>query len=76
MFVCRGGKIIAVEKPSGDATWCADDWARAATLDAKWASQGVSVDERKRLVSCAVVYKKWPGTVFEESVMARLLELL
>ena len=74
---CRGGTLGRwIVRPEGDATWNADDWARAATLEARWKARGVCEEERKRLVPCAVLKRKWAGTVFEASIESRLHELL
>ena len=76
MFVYRGSKLVEIETPEADVTWSAEDKARAATILARWVVQGVSVDEQKRLLPCAVLLHKWPGTVYDSSVMVRLKELL
>jgi hypothetical protein len=75
-MLSRGGVLTRyLVRPDGDLTWSADDWARAATLDARWRSLGVSEDERQRYIPCAVLVRKFPGMVYPEAVMKRLGEL-
>ena len=72
----RGGKLVLIfVKPDADPCWSAADMCRAATFEARWASMGVSEDERRRLLPCAIWKAKWPETVFHDTVMKRLEEL-
>lgn len=76
-MLCRGGKLMHwILRPQGDKSWSADDYARAATLEARWIASGVSEDERRRLIPCAVWYRKFPGTMYDDATMKRLEELL
>jgi hypothetical protein len=75
-ILCRGGKLIPwVIQPEGDSTWSDADWGRAATLEARWVSRGVSESERRKLLPCAVLKAKWPETVFSAAVERRLAAL-
>ena len=72
----RGGVVVPLRvQPDGDATWSANDWARAATLEARWFSSGVSEEERRMLLPCAVLRAKFPGIAFHPFVETRLREL-
>lgn len=72
----RAGKLMPwIVRPAGDPTWSAADWGRAATLEAKWKMAGVSESERRTLVPCAVWAAKFPGLLYDSSVMQRLDEL-
>ena len=72
----RGGKMsMWLVKPDGDATWSAEDWGTAATLEARWKSKGVTEEERLRLVPCAVWLKKFPGLVYSDDILERLEQL-
>jgi hypothetical protein len=64
-----------VMKPDGDPTWSDIDWARAATLEARWKMAKVSEDERRILIPCAVWISKFPGMRLSSEIMERL-ELL
>ena len=73
----RGGRLIPwVLWPVADPVWSPEDWGRAATLDARFAALGAKEDERRQLVPCAVLRKKWPETRFPSHIEARLSELL
>jgi len=75
MFL-RGGELRRwIVRPEGDPTWNADDWARAATLEARWISRGVCEEERRLLLPCAVMKAKWAGTTYGAEIEARLLSL-
>ena len=64
-----------VLKPDDDPTWSAADWGRAAAVEARFASLGVSEAERRKLVPCAVLKAKWSELVFSAAVEKRLSAL-
>jgi hypothetical protein len=75
-ILCRGGKLVPwVLRPDDDPTWSAVDWGRAAAIEARFASLGVSEAERRRLVPCAVLKAKWSELVFSTAVEKRLASL-
>ena len=75
-MLVRGGKLIHwVMRPAGDTVWSVGDWATAQTLEARWQAKGVSEEERRRLLPCAVWNAKWPGMSFTPSITSRLNEL-
>ncbi len=75
-MLCRGGKLTRyIVKPPADPTWSAEEYGRAATLEARWKSLGVCEEERKRLIPCAVWRAKYPATQYPPAVMSRLAEL-
>ena len=75
-MLLRGGVLSRrILFPEGEACWNAEDWARAATLEARWKAHGVSEAERERLLPCAILHTKWPGTHYSEEVESRLKEL-
>ena len=74
-MIVRNKIIPWFVKPENDPCWSLADWGRAATIEAKWTSIGVSEDERRRLVPCYVWMKKFPGTRFSEDIMVRLQTL-
>lgn len=75
-MLSRGGLLTQyLVKPDGDQTWSAEDWSRAKTLEARWLSLGVSEDNRRRYIPCAVLVAKFPGIVYPDAVMKRLVEL-
>lgn len=73
-MLCRGGKLTRYFLvPDGDATWSDTDWSRAKTLEARWLALGVSEDERRRYIPCAVLVAKFPGSlIYPDNVMKRL----
>lgn len=72
----RGGSLVPwIVRPDEDPLWSPADWGTAQTLEAKWIARGVSEDERRRLIPCAVWLSKHPGLLYSESVMKRLQEL-
>jgi hypothetical protein len=74
---CRGGKLQHwTLKPDGDSTWTSADWGRAVTLEGRFSAVGVSEEERRKLIPCAVYLHKFPGTVYDVATMKRLQELL
>jgi hypothetical protein len=74
-MLSRGGSLTQyLVKPDGDETWSVEDWSRAMTLEARWSALGVSEDERRRYIPCAVLVAKFPGLVFPDSVTKRLAE--
>ena len=73
-MLSRGGSLTQyIVKPDGDPTWSPTDWARAATLEARWLSMGVAEDERRRYIPCAVLVAKFPGSlIFPDAVMKKI----
>ena len=59
-----------------DSTWSAADRGRARTLDARYSALGVSEEERRRLVPCAVLQRKFPGIHFPADIETRLATLV
>jgi len=74
-MLSRGALTQYLLKPDGDQTWSTYDWSRAMTLEARWLAQGVSEDDRRRYIPCAVLVAKFPGIVYPDSIMKRLSEL-
>ena len=75
-MLSRGGLLTQyLVKPDGDQTWSVEDWSRAKTLEARWSALGVSEDDRRRYIPCAVLVAKFPGIVYPDAVMNRLAEL-
>ena len=76
-MLSRGGSLTQyLVKPDGDETWSVEDWSRAMTLEARWAALGISEDDRRRYIPCAVLVAKFPGSlVFPETIMKRLADL-
>jgi hypothetical protein len=62
-------------RPTGDPTWSPVDWARAATLEARWIAAGVPEADRRRLLPCAIWAAKHPGTRYAPYIEERLAEL-
>jgi len=62
-------------RAEGDATWTETDVARAGTLEARWKMLGVSEEERRRLIPCAVWKARFPGLVYPEDIETRLREM-
>jgi len=75
-MLSRGGVLTQyLVRPDGDETWSNEDWGRAMTLEARWTMLGVSEDERRRYIPCAVLVAKFPGILFPNNIMTRLKEL-
>lgn len=75
-MLVRGGKLTRwIVRPETDPLWSMADWGRAAALEARWAAHGVSEDERRKLLPCAIWRAKWPETRFSVGIEARLEEL-
>jgi hypothetical protein len=75
-MLSRGGRLTRyLLIPEGDMTWSVEDWARAKTIEARWSAIGVSEDERRRYIPCAVLMAKFPGIHYPDAVMKRLSEL-
>ena len=75
-MLCRGGTLHPwIVRPDGAPTWTREDWARAATLEARFAARGACEAERRRLVECAVWRAKFPGLRYDSAVEARIKEL-
>ncbi len=62
-------------KPEGDPVWNEDDWARAATLEIRWISLGVSEKERRDLLPCAIWKSKFPGLQYGSLIESKLRTL-
>jgi hypothetical protein len=76
-IMIRDGKIYGqFIKPDGDATWNADDWGRAATLEARFSFLGMSEAERRTLIPCAVWKAKFPGLKYSDPIEKRLIVAL
>jgi hypothetical protein len=76
MLVRKGSFVPWIVKPEGDAIWNRMDWGRAATLEARWSTMGVSEEERRQLIPCAVWKAKFPGLTYTPAVESRLQALL
>lgn len=63
-------------RPAGDPTWSAVDWARAATLEARWTALGVSENDRRTLLPCAIWAAKHPGMRYAAHIESRLAEIM
>lgn len=75
-MLSRGGKLMRwLVRAEEDMTWTETDVARAGTLEARWKMLGVSEDERRRLIPCAVWMARYPGLVYPEDIMKRVEEL-
>ena len=75
-MIVRGGKMISVGKPdTTNRLLIGNDYARMATLEARWKSSGVSVRDYESLIPCAIWISKFPGTQYSEDIMKRLEEL-
>jgi hypothetical protein len=75
-MIARGGKLYPwIVRPAADPSWSAQDWGRAATLEARYAALGVREEERRRLVPCAVLRARWPETRFSAAIEERLAAL-
>ena len=75
-MLSRGGKLMRwLVKAEGDITWTETDMARAGTLEARWKMRGVSEEERRRLIPCAIWISRFPGLVYPEDVTKRLKEM-
>lgn len=75
-MLVRGNKCVPwILKPDGEPVWNNEDWGRAATLEIKFQSKGVSEDERRKLIPCAVLKHKYPGIMFQPYIEQRLSEL-
>ena len=76
-MLVRAGKLIPwVVKPDGDATWTAEDWARAGTLEARFTQLGLCEEERRQLIPCAVWKAKFPGLAYSPLVEHKLSKFL
>ena len=71
----RAGVIYRGLTVEGDSTWSAADRGRALTLDARYSALGVSEEERRRLLPCAVLRVKFPGIHFPAEIERRLVAL-
>lgn len=59
-------------RPDPDDTWNDEDWSRANALEARWLAKGLTEEERRLLLPCAVWSKKFPGIMFQDYIMERL----
>lgn len=74
--IIRGGKLHAwIVRPVADPMYSPADIGRAATLEARYLAAGVREEERRQLIPCAVLKAKWPETLFNTAIEARLAEL-
>ena len=75
-MLVRGGKLSRwIMKPDGDPTWSDADWGCAATLEIRWRMAGISEEERRKLIPCAVWLAKFPGLRLQQEIMDRLRAL-
>jgi hypothetical protein len=73
----RAGKMMHwTTRPEGDAIWTENDWARAATLEARFTFLGICEEERKQMISCAVWKAKFPGLTYSPQIENRLGQIL
>jgi hypothetical protein len=65
------GNVIApyIHRPDGDKSWTPIDYARAETLEARYASQKVTEADRKKYIQCAIMLHKFPGIVYPAEIM-------
>ena len=76
-MLVRAGKLMPwVIRPEGDPTWTEADWARAATLEARFTVRGICEEERRQLVPCAVWKSKFPGLTYSPLVEYKLSQIL
>jgi len=68
------GNIMSpyINRPDGDISWTDIDYERAMTWEARLSSLGVEETERKNLVLCAVMIRKFPGISYPEEILAKL----
>ena len=75
-MLIRGGQMIRISKPNtNNRLLLTSDYARMATLEARWKSSGVSATECESLIPGAVWISKFPGTKYSPDIMKRLEEL-
>lgn len=73
----RGNTVNAwILRPDGDATWTADDWERARTLEARFIHLGLTEAERAKFIPCAVWKAKLPGLQYSDVVEVKLRAIL
>lgn len=76
-MLCRGGKLSRwILRPEQDPLWNSEDYARAATLEARMTAHGICEGERRRLIPCAVWLSKFPGTRYDTETMKKLESVL
>jgi hypothetical protein len=76
-MLVRAGKFVPwVVKPEGDTVWTTDDWARAATLEARFIQLGLCEEERRQLIPCAVWKAKFPGLTYTPVVEHKLSKFI
>lgn len=65
------GNVMApyIHRPEGDVSWTSVDYARAETLEARYATQNVPEAERKKYIQCAIMLQKFPGIVYSAEIM-------
>lgn len=61
-----------IHRPVGDISWTEEDYACAQTWEAKLAQKVENVEERKKLVYCAVMIRKLPGIQYPSHIMEKL----
>jgi hypothetical protein len=75
-IVNRGGMLVKLSAEiKTDLLWLSSDIGRAKTLEARWKAMGVSNDECRKLIPCAIWLAKFPGTQYSDTIMTRLAEL-
>lgn len=62
-------------KPDRDPCWNAEDWGRAATLEIRWKTMGVSEKDRRELLPCAIWKSKFPGLQYNPLIETKLRTL-
>lgn len=61
-----------INRPDGDSSWNEVDYERAMTWEARLVSLGIAEAERKQLVLCAVMTRKFPGITYPEEIVKKL----
>lgn len=75
-MLLRGGRVYEwIQVPEGDPTWNAEDWGRAKTLEARWIALGISEQDRRQLLPCAVWKAKFPGLQYNPLIESKLRAL-
>jgi len=74
MISSRGKLIPYSVKPETTAAWSFADHGRAATLEARLQTCGLSEAERRKLIPCLVWSAKVPGLSYKEGVEKRMAE--
>ncbi len=75
-MLIRGGRVYNwIVRPDGDPIWNSQDWERAKTLEARWTALGISEQERRQLLLCAVWKAKFPGLTYNPLIESKLRAL-